>query len=453
MGLAGPDSQAKWPAQPQDAIRIKNRSSSASAPTVVTGYHIPSCAEVWGGLGVFAMREGSNPEESNRTKLPPKKEAAGLKPPVSSQAPKGRPLPTDDPPPFAARPLEEPRTEEKPADKEVPQVADEEPQAIEVEPQEETEEVERLRIRKKKQPSGVGAFFSGLPTRPIPLYVAVLLMIIPMVIVAWAFYDLGSAGGLEQAEEAATKEGAQLPPEISAKLDGALIALRNGDSPKAVRDLQEVEREPLNYPSVTYLLALAAMQDGNIDLSEKKVQASIDKRERISDALALQAVLETQKAHDPSRAKMVDPRKRAEIYLRQAIVADAANPYPHFELASLLRHRGEREEALREVKAAEARLNPVDSHTIMGLTMALMELENMPPDQLPPKAVDSDDIQKLFPSAYAEMRRGDFATAAVLLRKCRKLSAPDIFDYAVNDPAIRKYARQPELAEFYQANP
>lgn len=367
--------------------------------------------------------------------------------------PKSKFSPAGGTAPFVGRPIEP--AGEPPAAGKVPSPTERTPEQKTAEQLEEGEEapVGRKEVRRKKQPSRLGTFFKELPTRRIPLYAAVLIMLIPMALVAWLVYDLGVADGQELSDEGATKEGLQLPPEISASLDAALIALRNGDSQTAVRQLKALEKTPPGYPAVTYLVALAAMQDGNIDLSEQKVKESIQKRERVSDALALQAVLETQKGHDSTRLKMGDPRKRAESLLRQAIIADAANPYPHFELATLLRYRGEREEALREVKAAEARLNPVDSHMIMDIAAAIMELENTPDDKLPQASAESDDIRKLFPEAYAAMRRNDFASATTLLRKCRKLCSPDIFDYAVNDPAMRKYAHQPELAEFYQASP
>ena len=78
------------------------------------------------------------------------------------------------------------------------------------------------------------------------------------------------------------------------------------------------------------------------------------------------------------------PRLRAEQLLRQACLADAANPYPRFELGTLLRYQGRREEALAQIKGAQARLNPIDSHMIMGITLALMKIEELPVEQLPP---------------------------------------------------------------------
>lgn len=299
----------------------------------------------------------------------------------------------------------------------------------------------------------VPSFFQTFPGPKTPLLLFGPIVLAICIFAAKFCYDLGVERGQALGDEAAAMGGMQLPPAISTALNDALFDLRKGDSKSAVRKLQVLEKTPPGYPSVTYLIALAAMQDGDISLSEQKIKDSIGKRERISDSLGLQAVLETQKAHDPSRAKLVDPRRRAELLLRQAIIADAANPYPHFELATLLRYRGERDEALQEIQAAQARLNPVDSHTIMELTSSIMQLESLPKYKLPTTPPDSDDIRKLFPAAYAAMRLGDFPTAVTLLRKCRKLSSPDIFDYAVNDPAIRKYSHQPELAEFFEEAP
>lgn len=317
----------------------------------------------------------------------------------------------------------------------------------EKEPEEDTK---KAKARKRKPVTRFGAFLLSLPTLRAPVALTLLFVIIPGIALGWYVYNLGLEEGKYQSDLAAAGEGRQLPPEISFALDQALQEVRSGDASSAMRRLRAIERIPVGYPSTTYLLALAAMQDGDIDLAERKAQESISKRERIADSLALQAVLETQKLSDHTRAKLVDPRLRAEMYLRQAIVADAANPYPHFELATLLRYRGARDEALQEVHAAKVRLNPVDSHDIVDVTESIMKLEGVETDKLPLITPDSDDIRQLFPVAYAAMRRGDYSQAATILKKCRRLAAPDLYDYVMNDPALRKFSRQPALTEFFQ---
>ena len=299
----------------------------------------------------------------------------------------------------------------------------------------------------------ISGLFKSLPSLSVPLLPVVALLIIFVLIFSsflsgWS-YDRGLADGYQFSEEAATKEKMQMPPEGEDELNTALAELRKGETASALDRLLRLEKTPHAYSSLTYLVALAAMQNGDVKLAETKVQDTIAKRERVSDALALKSVLITQQAADPTRAKMGDPRVRSETLLRQAAIADAANPYPRFELATLLRYKGQNAEAIKELKAAQVRLNPFDSHLVMDITLALMQLEQAPPEKLPARQPDTDDVAKLFPAAYVSMRRGDFTAAATLLQKCRTSLPPDFFDYLIYDPAFRKFREHPELQPFF----
>jgi hypothetical protein len=173
--------------------------------------------------------------------------------------------------------------------------------------------------------------------------------------------------------------------------------------------------------------------------------ASITKNERVSDSLALMAVLETQK----SNAGMGDPKVRAESYLRQAMVADAANPYPMIELGSLLRYRKQNEEARKLFEGARVRLNPVDSRMVADVSLELMDLGERADDALPPEISDPSSTQA-FAAAYLALRRSHPDRAAQILRAARHRLPDDVFYYLVNDPLIRKYSREPALKEFFE---
>ncbi|MEO8206922.1 MAG: hypothetical protein ABI615_12140 [Chthoniobacterales bacterium] len=268
-------------------------------------------------------------------------------------------------------------------------------------------------------------------------------------ICSWIFYQMGVDAGNMEAEQAARKQGMELPADVAKDLDQALMDLRLGDSERGLKRISEIERSTPWFSSLSYLTALAAIQNGQTEFAAKKAQESILKRERISDSLALEAVIATQREPSPL-TNISDPRIEAEALLRQAIIADAANPYPHFELANLLRYKGRKEEAIKEIKAAQARLNPIDSHLVMDITLAILTMEDAAIPNLPPLlSKPSDDVRKLFPAAYAAMRRGDFDNAAAYLRICRENLSPDIFDYIINDRALRRFIWEPKLAEFY----
>jgi len=267
-------------------------------------------------------------------------------------------------------------------------------------------------------------------------------------VMAWAFFSFGASAQRSDMLAEISRQGVAIPEDFQTRLDKALLELRTGDAKKALAKLAQLEKEIPAVSSLTYLVALAAMQAGDPEIASAKAGQSIAKRERVSDSLALKAVLETQNAG--RAAKFGDPRLRAEEYLRQAMIADAANPAPCIELATLLRYQRRDKEAMQLLQAAHSRLNPVDSHTVVDATIALLNLQNLPDSEIPTGINPEKDAASVFSAAYAAMRGGDFTRAATFLAAARKQLPADLYFYLVNDPAIRKFVRQPEIAEFFQ---
>ncbi len=273
-----------------------------------------------------------------------------------------------------------------------------------------------------------------------------------LVVTALAAYGLGGRAERAASLAAAAKEGLRMTPEFEAKLDAAFAGLRDGRSKDALDSLTSLELANPTVASLSYLIGLAAMQNGDFVLSERKLNESIAKRERISDSLAVLAALEGQKVYDPSFKVMGDARMRAEIYLRRAMMADAANPFPMIELASLLRSQKKADEALALLKSSRPRLNPVDSHTVVDTTIALLSLEKVTDADLPPAPDPAKDIPSAFSAAYIAMRKSDFSRAAGILTDCRSRLAPDLYNYLVFDPALAKFSARPELAGSFKAS-
>lgn len=263
-------------------------------------------------------------------------------------------------------------------------------------------------------------------------------------------WNLGVGAGMRSSLEQETKEKATVSREFLAELDQALAELRTGDTDKAVKKLQELEQRNTGVASLSYLLAMAAVQNGDIPLAEAKTVESLAKRERISDTLALQAVLETQKGADASIKKFGDTRMRSELLLRQAMLADAANPFPMVELATLLRYQKRTDEALALLRGARSRLNPVDSHSVVDVTINLATLQETPDAGLPQVSGPGTDLASAFSAAYVAMRKGEFDQAAASVKIAQKLAPPDLFYYLINDPALRRYATEPALQEFFR---
>ncbi|MEI6490920.1 MAG: hypothetical protein WCO94_00105 [Verrucomicrobiota bacterium] len=303
---------------------------------------------------------------------------------------------------------------------------------------------------KKPRPLDPGHLTRRKAVKRVRLLYVLPAGLITIILFSIVFWNLGFEAGIESSLVEETRQKATASNEFLADLDQALADLRAGNTDKAVMELRELEDTKSDVASVTYLLAVAAVQNGDIRLAEAKTAESISKRERISDSIALQAVLETQKARDPSLKKFGDTQVRSEALLRQAMLADEANPFPMVELATLLRYQKRNDEALALLRGARSRLNPVDSHSVVDVTIGLATLQDTPDDQLPQIAEPGKDMVSAFTAAYVAMRKGDFVRAAACANIARKLAAPDLFDYLINDPAIRRYAGEPKLKEFFQ---
>lgn len=284
-----------------------------------------------------------------------------------------------------------------------------------------------------------------LPALPTLIAVAAVALVF-----AFVGFLTGKWAGWNESLSVATRERIDVQPEFNGKIDEALAMLRDGDASKAEAMLAIIEQENPDVASLSYLRALAAMQAGDIVLAEAKVDESIAKGERISDSLSLKAVLTAQKSSDGGFQIFGDPTVRSEQFLRQAMVTDAANPSPLIELATLLRYKKRDAEAIALLEAAKTRLNPADSHTVVDVTLALARAQQLADDQLDSKPLINQDPASLFVAAYVAMRKGQFTSAAQYLRTSRTQLPVDLFDYLVNDPALRKYAREPQLAPFYQ---
>lgn len=282
------------------------------------------------------------------------------------------------------------------------------------------------------------------------VWAVVLFSLLLALAVGTGFYRLGIERGISQSLGASKKEKLQVSATYASELDAALVQMRTGDANEAYKQLMALEKANSGVSSLTYLVGLAAMQAGNPEVAMKKVEESIAKNERVSDCLALQAVLQTQIAQLPSRRPLGDPVARSEALLRQAMIADAASPFPMIELASLLRYQRRDEEAQALLRGALSRLLPVDSHVVANSALALSILQGRSDEGLVAEGDPTTDVVAMFSAAYVAMRKGNFPEAVELLNRARTMTTPELFDYLVNDPALRRFARSPEIETFYR---
>ena len=237
----------------------------------------------------------------------------------------------------------------------------------------------------------------------------------------------------------------RLPEEDVAFLSEAIGDLRGGQPRHTLDSLKSLLAKFPQTSSLNYLAALAALQAGQPIAAESFVKESMRMDQRVSDSLALLAMLEKRKQDLTGEGKA-----RAQELLRAAITADAANPNPHFELAMMLRDGNRREDARQELRAAQARLNPIDSHAVIESTVALMKLKDSADSSLLQSKASPRNLTASLSAAYCAMRRGQFPEAAKFLQESRAMTTPDVFHYLIGDPAFAPYRDRKETAAFWR---
>ena len=282
------------------------------------------------------------------------------------------------------------------------------------------------------------------------LVALVLSVSIAVILSATAAWKLGSDDGKKRLIEEQTAADVRMSAENNKRLNQAFEDLRGGRSSEALMAFQEIEAKNPDVASMAYLSALAAMRSRNFALAEEQAERSIRRKERVSDSMAIQALLQIQKSEDPNVRRLGDQTLRAELILRSAMLADPANPVPMIELASLLRQQRKSDEAIELLKAARSRVQPFDLPLFLEATIVLATLQGTADADLPVIADPGKDLPSAISAAYVSMRRGQFTEAAEILRGIRNQTAPGHFRYLMNDLAIRPYFKQRELGEFFR---
>lgn len=265
-------------------------------------------------------------------------------------------------------------------------------------------------------------------------------------LVGWISYNQGFAAAQNRFHELRMEPPSPILPEFQASIDSALQAYSKGNAADAVNVLAEVYRKNQTIPSTCYLLALTAIQSGNLQLASEKVDESILKGERLSDSLALKAAIEMEKS---TKGGMGDPKVRAESLLRSAMAADVSNPRPYIELASLLRFQGRNDEARKLFEAASMRLNPVEGQALVDTSLSFLNLQQTPTDKLPVNFDSDKDTCSLLSAAYVAMRKNDIPAVKALLSKARERLSPTLYDYLMNDPAIKSFSKNPQMSGLF----
>ena len=262
----------------------------------------------------------------------------------------------------------------------------------------------------------------------------------------WLAYHQGYWAAQNRINEQRLEPPVAIPAEFEKAIDSVFLTYSEGNAPEAVARLEAVNRKNQTIPSTSYLIALMAIQSGDLNLALQKVDESIAKGEKLSDSLALKAAIEMEMG---GKGGMGDPKVRAENLLRSAMAADISNPRPYIELASLLRFQGRNDEARQLFQAASVRLNPVEGQALVDTSLSLLNLQQTPDDKLPVNLDSDKDPRSLVSAAYIAMRKNDIPAVKSLLARARERLSPALYNYLMNDPAIRVFSKNPQMSGLF----
>lgn len=279
-------------------------------------------------------------------------------------------------------------------------------------------------------------FQKKLTKHPRILAAAAVLTLLSAGFLFGRLQPVASAG---QEERVLAKPG----PKLVKDLNDALALIEWGESSKALQKIQALSEKHPDVSSLDYLAALAAMQAGDLKTAQEKASLSITKNQKVSDSLVLLSMTESG-VGAVGKFSLRDPKIVRESLLREAVSADVANPFPMIELASFLRSQKRDEEALDLLRAANARLHPIDTHVVVQTSIELMKLQQMADEELPAARAEGS-ICEIFSSVYISLRRKDYKQAALALEKGRRQASPDLFAYLINDPVFKPFHSEPVL--------
>jgi len=95
------------------------------------------------------------------------------------------------------------------------------------------------------------------------------------------------------------------------------------------------------------------------------------------------------------------------------------------------------------------RLNPVEGQTLVDTSLSLLNLQQTPDNKLPENWDSDKDQRSLVSAAYVAMRKNDIPTVKTLLAKARERLSPALYNYLMNDPAIRVFFKNPQMTGLF----
>lgn len=253
---------------------------------------------------------------------------------------------------------------------------------------------------------------------------------------------------LTMAGQAQNTSPSPLPPPGASKNPLALKELQQAiqsqlqqDFPGARAHYEAARKLDPELKGIDYQLAVVAFNENDLAAAKTMAEKSIASAQEVSACHLLLGVMAGQAKDYPLSVSEFE--KAAE--------ANPANPNPYYNLSETYREQGDPKKAIEALRKAMQR-NPADPLYPLKLRLARIEAgedESLDKETSEQLRLPSPAGDWLLTAAAIALKRGFYPEAASLLDQSRQAMQSVLFFAMLQDPVFLKYAKQPEIAIFY----
>lgn len=262
------------------------------------------------------------------------------------------------------------------------------------------------------------------------------------------------------------KFSAQKPPvpvsyfeassEASSEMDKAFEAKRKGNLATALASFQKVKQLQPSLPGIDYLVAEAAFKTHNFQLAHEYAERGLAKKSSPELCQMLLGLMAWQASKDIS---ITSGDRSAKILMERAVAMNPASCYPLYFLGEIEREQGSFDKGGELLARAAARLDPMDSVTVLRTKSNLSKLQAVRDaiheGDIPAQSVDmhsSDGYEKIL-QMLVYLYQGKTSQALDAAHQARKALPPEFYMLFIHDSAFREFQMDPALAEVFNKPP
>jgi hypothetical protein len=233
-------------------------------------------------------------------------------------------------------------------------------------------------------------------------------------------------------------------PQSAALLDGGFDALSNGHPREAYLNFQKAQDLQPGLIGIDYLLATAAMKQGELLLAEQSVRRALAKKEMTDRAKILLDQINVVKANasigSPKGPQFDDPFQIAEKDMKNYADSNLSDPWILAQLADLKLSQGAHQSASEFLRKASLRVDPETTPAVLSAKEELAKLQNAPLQAMPSlsETTSMTGLQAIAATLTA-LQHKQTADAIHFLERARDTYSPCEFQVLLNDPAFQDY--------------